>query len=95
MTPQQIKQQEELQRLQTKLHVDWLKHPVTQDFVKVLYARRDNQVKELQDGILSSSDEKKEIKYRASIQAMVADIVIATDTIIFVQELNKLTPNNQ
>ena len=70
MTPAQTKQAEELKALQTKLHSDWLKHPVTVDMFKILDARQANQIKELQEGILISSHEMKEHKYRSSIAAL-------------------------
>ncbi len=93
MTKEQEKQAAELLALQTKLHQDWLKHPVTQDFIKVLQGRINKQSKELQDGIMVSSDEKKENKYRASIAATLAVEQIVKYTPTFVEELNKLTPN--
>ena len=93
MNTQQEKELANKIKLQTEMHSVWLKHPETQVFLSILEGRLASHTKELQDGILISSDEKKEIKYRASISAVKAMISIAKDTGIFIVEQNKLTPN--
>lgn len=93
MTPEQKKQQEELEKLQRRLHEDWLKHPVTVDFCKILEARFNNKQEELQLGILIASDEKKENALRTTCSTLAAVGRILRDTPTFIGELNKLTPN--
>lgn len=85
--------QEKLIQLQTKLHSDWLKHPVTVDFAKVIQARLEKKKKELQDAVLVSTDEKRDIQYRSTLSTLTTVIQLFGDTKTFIEELNKLTPN--
>jgi len=87
-TPEQ-KAQEELDKQMEKLHEEWLKHPVTQDALKILSARATEFQKQLQDGILIESDETKEHKLRVAMNTLKASHILLSDTKQFVQHLNK------
>ena len=86
MTPQ-----EQIILQQTKAHQEWLKGPVTKDFIKILTERQAKFTSDLQAGILVASDSVKETAYRNSISTLNAVLVIATDSKQFVSRQNKQT----
>ena len=81
--------QEALDLQTAKLHEEWLKHPVTQDAIKVLNARSAQFIKTLQDNILIESNIGKEDKLRTAITTLKAAIILLSDTQQFVSHLNK------
>ena len=84
-------QQELIILQQTKAHQEWLKHPVTQDFIKILTERQEKFTSDLQAGILLASDAAKETSFRNSISTLKAVLVIVTDSKQFVSRQNKQT----
>ena len=75
-----------------KLHQEWLRHPVTQDAVRILESRVEYYKKALQDRILVESNEKSEQSYRDSMKTANVLINIITNTTTFVEQLNKIKP---
>jgi hypothetical protein len=73
-----------------KLHEEWLRHPVTQDVLKVLSARKQHYIKTIQDGILLESNESWEDKLRASITTCDVMLTIGFNTAQFIEQLNKV-----
>jgi hypothetical protein len=82
--------QQELDKIASKAHEEWLKHPVTQDILKILETRRLFHIKNLQDGILLASNKELEDKLRTAITTTAANIILISDTKQFVEHLNKL-----
>jgi hypothetical protein len=78
------------QELTKKLHEEWLQHPVTQDVLRVILARADHYKKNLQEGILVSSNEPWEDKLRTSIETVKVVAEIGFNTKQFVEQLNKI-----
>lgn len=81
MTPSEI---------QLKAHREWLVHPVTQDFLKILDARQAKHTHDLQEGILVKSDSVIEEKLRNTINVVKAVKIICSDSQTFVDQQNKL-----
>jgi hypothetical protein len=74
----------------TKLHEEWLKHPVTQDVIKILKSRHDYYKKSLQEGILSYSNKEAEDKLRSAMTTTEALGLLLFETPKFVQQLNNI-----
>jgi len=76
-------------KLSAQLHEEWLKHPVTQDAIKILKSRYDTYKKSLQEGILTTSNKETEDKLRTAMSTAEALGLILFNTPQFVQQLNK------
>jgi hypothetical protein len=74
---------------QAKIHKEWLKHPCTQDALKILNNRAQEFIKQLQDGVLLESNPEKENKLRTAITTLKASTILLQDTAQFVEHLNK------
>jgi len=85
MTPQQ-----ELDKRTEDFHKEWLKHPVTQDAIKLLKSRYDQYKGTLQTNILISSNKEAEDKIRSAMTTAEALGLILFETTQFVQQINKL-----
>ena len=82
--------QEALDKQTSKLHEEWLKHPVTQDAIKVLKSRYDHYKKSLQEGILITSNKESEDKLRSAMTTSEALGLLLFETPKFVATLNNI-----
>ena len=76
--------------LATKLHNEWLKHPTTQDAVKILKGRYDHYKTKLQTDILVASNKESEDKLRSAMTTAETLGLLLFQTDKFVETLNKL-----
>ena len=80
MNPQQLQS--------AKLHEEWLKHPVTQDAIKILKSRYDHYKKSLQTNILTVSNKESEDRFRSAMTTTETLGILLFETTKFVEQLN-------
>lgn len=82
---------EEIIKQQIKAHEDWLMHPVTQDYLKILKKRETKYREALFSKVLKETDEPYEDRHRAAINTAQAIINILCTSTLFVEQQNNNT----
>lgn len=81
MTPEETKKQF------SKLHEEWLRHPVTRQAIDIIVNRYDEYKKTLQENILVESNPAKESNLRIAMSTCQAIQTLLTQTDKFVDRI--------
>ncbi len=80
-----------IEQQQVKAHEEWLKHPITQDLIKILKKRETKHREDLFNKVLKETDEQFENRYRSAINTTQTHINIIIDSKTFVEQQNNKT----
>ena len=87
MTPQELEQHKQL----VEQHQQWLKHPVTNEMLKVLNNHKDKFTRTLLDGVMVGTNEKEQENCRSGIKTCSALEKAFTDSETFIRLIKQPT----